>query len=520
MDDPKRPVSVGAGVAVALFAVVLVLAAPASSSTRGAAGPNAAAAAGGTLTMARATDVFNFDPQNAPDQESISTVLEIYDRLVQFAPHGAQIRPDLATSWTFSKDQRTVTFALRKGVRFSDGTPLKASDVAYSVTRALNPKSIYAVLWGNAIKSVEPVDDLHVRIDLSRPFAPLLSTLATAQGSIVSAAAWKKLGKKAAQHPVGTGPFILESWTKGSQIVLVPNKNYWGPKPHLDKVILKVVSDDSARVLQLRSGAVDVIDTVPPGQVASVRSAGSKVQIVFGQSNLLIPMNVGVKPLGEPNVRQALSYALDRQAVAKAAYFGLAKPALSPLPSGTLFYRPSYAVPYDLTKAKAFLAKSSVPKGFSFTLTVPAGNSAFSGLAQIWADSLKKIGVTAKIVQLEGTTAFDRWLSKKYEVFLQPWANDTPDAMEFAELAFAGQDAFFTGYKNPDAKRLAAAGEATLNPGARQKVYSQIQQIMARDVPQIYALALPIIWASSSKVSGFSPNAQGAYGFASVSKNP
>ena len=121
-------------------------------------------------------------------------------------------------------------------------------------------------------------------------------------------------------------------------------------------------------------------------------------------------------------------------------------------------------------------------------------------------------------VQLEGTTAFDRWLSKKYEVLLQPWANDTPDAMEYTELGFAGQDAFFTGYKNPDAKRLAAAGEATLDPAQRQKVYSQVQQIVARDVPQIYALALPILWASSSKVQGFSPNAQGAYGFASVSK--
>jgi peptide/nickel transport system substrate-binding protein len=513
MDDPKRPVLAGAA-ALCVLAGLLVLTAPAASSTRA-----GAAVQGGTLTMARATDVFNFDPQNAPDQESVSTVLEIYDRVTRFAPNG-QIRPGLATAWKFSKDQRTVTFTLKKGVRFSDGSSLKASDVAFSIRRALNPKSIYAVLWGGAIKSVTPIDALHVRVKLSRPFAPLLSTLATSQGSIVSEAAWKKLGKQAPQHPVGTGPWMLESWTKGSKIVLARNPYYWGRRPYLDKVILTVVGDDNARVLQLRSGAVDVIDTVPPSQVKPIRSSGNRVEIVFGQSNLLIPMNFGVKPFDDVNVRQALNYALDRKAVAKAAYFGLAKPALSPLPSGTTFYQPRYGVPYSLTKAKAFLAKSSVPDGFSFTLTVPAGNSAFSGVAQIWAQSLKSIGVTAKIVQLEGTTAFDRWLSKKYEVYLQPWANDTPDAMEYAQLGFAGQDGFFTGYTNPDAKRMAAAGESTRDPVKRQKAYTEIQKVVARDVPQIYAVALPIIWASTSKVHGFAPNAQGAYGFASVWKNP
>src|SRR5437762_9218895 len=156
--------------------------------------------------MARASDVFNFDPSNAPDQESVSTVLEIYDRVVQFGPEG-QILPDLAKSWTFSRSHKTVTFNLRPGVRFSDGSALTAADVAYSITRALNPKSIYAVLWGGAVKDAVATGDLQVRVDLRRPFAPLLSTLATAQGSVVSKAAWTRLGKRAAQKPVGTGPW-------------------------------------------------------------------------------------------------------------------------------------------------------------------------------------------------------------------------------------------------------------------------------------------------------------------------
>lgn len=461
--------------------------------------------------MARASDIFNFDPSNAPDQESISTVLEMYDRVTQFGPEG-QILPDLATSWTFSNGHKTVLFTLRKGVKFSDGSPLTAADVAYSITRALNPKSIYAVLWGGAVKSATPVGQYQVRVELRRPFAPLLSTLATAQGSVVSKNTWTRLGKAAAVHPVGSGPYMLQSWTKGSKLVLVRNPNYWGPRPYLDKIIFNVVGDDNARVLQLRSGAVDAIDTVPPNQVQSLRSAGDNVEVVYGQSTLLIPMNEGVKPFQDKNVRLALSYSLDRAAVAKVAYFGLAKPALSPLPSGSLFYQGKWGVPYDLTKAKAYLAKSSVPNGFTFTLTVPAGNAAFSALAQIWANSLKKIGITMNIAQIEATTAFDHWLQKKYQVLLQPWANDTPDAMEFAELGIAGQDGFFTGYKNPQAVKIAAAGEQSLSASGRQKAYTQIQAIAAWDVPQIYAVSLPLIWASGPKVHGFAPNPQGAYG--------
>jgi peptide/nickel transport system substrate-binding protein len=496
-------------VVAGLAAIVVIVLVPAEV--------RASSHAGATLVMARAADVFNFDPSNAPDQESISTVLEIYDRVTTFGSKG-QILPGLATSWKFSKDHKSVVFNLRRGVRFSDGSPLTAADVAFSITRALNPKSIYAVLWGGAVRAVTPIGESQVRVDLRRPFAPLLSTLATAQGSVVSKRVWTRLGKQAALHPVGTGPFMLQSWQKGNQLTLVPNPYYWGKKPTLAKVVFKVVGDDNARILQLRSGTVDAIDTVPPNQVQSLRAAGDHVDVVYGQSTLLIPMNEGAKPFQDRNVRLALSSALDRAAVAKVSYFGLAKPALSPLPSGSLFYQGKYGVPYSLAKAKAYLAKSSVPNGFTFTLTVPAGNAAFSSLAQIWATSLKQIGVTAKIAQIEATTAFDRWLRKKYDVLLQPWANDTPDAMEYAELGIAGQDGFFTGYRNPRAKQITAAGESALTPAARAKAYAQIQQIAAQDVPQIYAVSLPIIWASGPNVHGFSPNAQGAYRFNLASK--
>lgn len=504
--------------AIVGLAFVLVLASATAVVAMAARTKTNASATGGTFAMARASDVYSFDPANSPDQESVSTVLSLFDRLVRFAPHGTKILPDLATSWRFSNHNRSVVFQLRPGVRFSDGTPLTPQDVAFSIMRATQSQ-IYGVIWGNAIKDVAPVGSSAVRIELKRPFAPLLSTLATFAGSIYSEANWKKWGNKAApDHPLGTAAFMLSSWIKGSQIVLAPNPHYWGPKPALDKIVFNVVGSDSARVLQLRSGAVDAIETVPPNEAKTISSSGDKVEVVSGQSTLLIPMNEEVKPFQDRNVRLALAYAMDRAAIAKNVYFGLAAVAKSVLPSGTLYYKPNWPTPFNLNKAKAFLAKSSVPRGFTFELTVPAGNLALASVAQIWAASLQKIGITAKIQQLEAQTAFSDWLGQKYQVYTQPWANDTPDAMEFARLGFAGQKAFFTGYTRPGAVALAAAGEATLNPAKRQAVYSRIQQIVAQDQPQIYVVDLPIIWASSSKVEGFYPNAQGDYLLGRVSK--
>jgi peptide/nickel transport system substrate-binding protein len=505
-----------------LAAGLTVLLTPAIGAvTRSQAGSAAAPVAGGTLVMARPADVFSFDPANAPDPPSVSVVLTIYDRLVQFPRHGSQILPDLATSWKYSNNRRTVTFTLRNGVRFSDGSPLTADDVVFSIQRAVNPKGNYAVLWGGAVKRITKVDNLHVRIDLTHPYSPLLPSLGTFQASIVSERNWKKWGEKLApQHPLGTGPFMLQRWDKGIQIVLLRNPNYWGRKQYLDKIVFKVVGDDNARVLQLESGAVDAIEMVPPSQAKSIEASGRHLVSVRGNSVFLIPLNEHVKPFQDRNVRLALSYALDSAAISKAAYFGLAPPARSAFPSGTLFYKPNYPLHYNLAKAKALLAKSSVPNGFSFTLLVPSGNAAYSTVAQIWSSSLKAIGVTAKIQNIEATTGFARWFSEKYQAYFQPWTNDTPDASEFTGLVFAGQDGFKTGYHSPIAAKLAAEGVSAFNPAQRQRVYSQVQRILARDVPSIYALDLPLVWATSAKVHGYFPNgAIGDYLFNNVWKS-
>ena len=474
-----------------------------------------------TLTMARNADMLTWDPFPTGDDPSIFTQMVVYDRLVKLAPSNKDVQPELATSWKMSPDGLTATFAMRQGVKFSDGSPLTADDVVLSLTRAIDQKSEWGFLF-SPVKSVGKVDENTIAMHMSEPFAPLLAALSTFAASIYSKAQFEKYGQEMAQHPLGTGAFTLESWQKGSQITLVKNQNYWQPgKPKIDRIIMRVVGDDNTRVLQLQSGQVDLIDFVPPNQVQQIRGAGQKVYAVNGTAVLRYTLNETIKPLDEVNVRAALAHAVDREAVAKNVYFGLATVAKSLLPATTLYYDPNAdPMTYDLAKAKAFLAKSSVPNGFTLTVQLPSGNQTLLDAATIWGNGLKEIGVTLKIQQVEATTLIQIRNAEHYTVYNAAWTNDTPDPDELMGVAmdFKSQHAAHTFYNNPEAQQLVAQARRELDPIKRQALYTQLQRIESRDAPQIYVVDVPRLYASSPNIVGFEPNSQGKYGFENVSK--
>jgi peptide/nickel transport system substrate-binding protein len=482
--------------------------------------PSAGAAAV-TLTMARNADMLTWDPYSTGDDPSIFTQMIAYDRLVKLAASNKDVEPELATSWTMSPDGLTATFTLRQGVKFSDGTPLTADDVVNSLARSIDQKSDWGFLF-SPVKSVNKVDDKTIAMHMSEPFAPLLAALSTFAASIYSKAQWEKYGKDMAQRPLGSGAFTLESWQKGSTITLVRNQNYWQPgKPKIDRIIMRVVGDDNTRVLQLQSGQVDLIDFVPPNQVQQVRGAGLKVYAVNGTAVLRYTLNETIKPLDEVNVRAALGHAIDRAAVAKNVYFGLATVARSLLPETTLYYDPNAGpMTYDIAKAKGFLAKSSVPNGFTLTVQLPAGNQTYLDTATIWGNGLKQIGVTLKIDRMETTTLIQMRNAEHYTVYNAAWTNDTPDPDELLGVAMdiKSQHAAHTFYNNPEAQRLVAQARRELDPKKRQALYTQLQRIESRDAPQIYVVDVPRLYASSPNLVGFAPNSQGKYAFENVSK--
>jgi peptide/nickel transport system substrate-binding protein len=489
-----------------------------SSTSSGAAGKPVY---GGTLTIARTADIFTFDPYNTQDDRSIFTEMEVYDRLVKLGSDGKTIEPELATAWKIASDGLSATFDLRPNVQFSDGTPLTADDVVYSLTRAADQKGSWGFLLSPVTK-VTKVSASQVKLTLSKPFAPLLPALSTFAASIYSKANAVKWGSQMGQHPLGTGAFGLQKWDKGTQLVLDKNVHYWqAGKPYLNQVVFKVVADDNSRILQLQSGGADLLDSVPPGQVASLKQKNLPVTQVNGSAVVSVILNEAKKPLNDPNVRLALSWALDRNSIAQSVYSGLATPAKSLLPSSTLYYDGNQQpAGYDLAKAKQYLQKSSVPSGFTFPVTVPSGDASDLATAQIWQAALKQIGVTLNINQLEATTAQDEYNTEKYTARISPWTNDTPDPDELMGVAldYQPQNGLHTGFHNEQARTLVIQGRAETDAAKRAAIYGQLQLIANQQQPFLPIVEVPRLFAATAQVGGFAPNSQGKYGLVNVWK--
>ena len=500
-----------------LFVVVaMVLAACSSSGSPSAssAPPAGTPVHGGTLVFARHADIFTFDPYNTQDDESIFTEMQIYDRLVALSPDGKSVVPELATSWSVAPNGLTADFHLRPGVKFSDGTPLTVSDVVFSLTRAINQQGSWGFLF-SPVKRVVALNSSTVQFQMSTAFAPLLAALATFAASIYSESNFKKWGSKEGNHPLGTGPFALQSWAPGTSVVLVRNKYYWQPgKPYLNKVEFTNVSNDNSRVLQLESGTADIIDNTAPNQIAQVKARGDQTESVLGSAVGWVTLNEHIPPLNQANVRLALAYALDRATIAKTVYFGLAEPALSVIPNGTFYYNPNTdPITFNMAKAKALLAKTTVPHGFTLNVMIASGDTASLDQTEIWAADLAKIGIKLNVTSLEQTTAQQRYNTAQYTAWVSEWTNDTPDPDEMmgVGLVYLPQDALHTYFNDPQIAALVTQARQELNTTQRAALYTQIQTLYNTQDPYIYTVDIPRLYASAPTVHGFMPNSQGDY---------
>ncbi|MDB5541991.1 MAG: Extracellular solute-binding protein family 5 [Devosia sp.] len=477
----------------------------------------------GTLVVARPADIFTFDPYNTQDDRSIFTELQVYERLVKLSADGKGVEPELATEWTVADDGLSATFTLRDGVKFWNGNPLTAKDVAFSLTRAIDQSGSWGFLF-SPVKSVEAVDDKTVKLTMSEPFAPLLPALSTFAASIYEEANFTAAGELAGEKPMGTGAYMLESWSKGQEVVLAANPNYWqAGKPTIGKIVFRVVGDDNARTLQLASGDAQVVTDVPPTQVDQIAATGGKAVSVSGTAVGFVTINQKIKPFDEAPVRCALAWALDRESIAQSVYFGKAVAAKSILPSTTFFYdAATNPIGFDLAKAKELLASSSVPTGFSFTATVPSGDMTRLSIAQVWAASLAEIGITMNIEQVEATTAQEMYNTEQYTMRISGWTNDTPDPDELMGVAldYQPQNGLHSSYRSDEARDLVLKGRAEPDAAKRQAIYSELQGIVNRDCPFIYVVEEDRIFGTSAKVTGFQPNSQGKYSFEDVTLAP
>ncbi len=471
---------------------------------------------GGTMRFARAEDSNNLDPVTNDGNVNIWIFMNVYDQLIRVAPDGAILEPGLAEKWEISEDGKTYTFHLRQGVKFSDGTPLKASDVLFSFVRAANDPAetwtfTLTALQRDAKKQVQGIttpDDQTVVIELAQPWAPFLSDVAMFNMSIISEAFAKGKEDRLTQECMGTGPFVMAEWRKGEALRLTKNPNYWEEGlPFLDEIQVSVVPDDNNRILQLQGGEIDGMYDVPPSQVPTLKQDANLKVIEFPSTySIYVTWNHRKAPFDDVNARLALEYATDKKTLIDVVLFGAGIEATTFMPKGALYFNDTLSgFPYSVDKAKEYLAKSKTPQGFKLELQTNAGSAEDDQLAAVLKDMWSKIGVDLEISPLERSVALDNYRNNAFQAQTNGWTNDIVDPDELVAYAVLPEssEAFHTGWSNPEAIDLAKKGPLELDPVKRKEIYFRIQELFNEDAAMLLLYQKPYVDVTTTKIHNF-----------------
>jgi peptide/nickel transport system substrate-binding protein len=343
-------------------------------------------------------------------------------------------------------------------------------------------------------------------ITLSKPYAPFLDGLAK-----IDIVAPNKLGE-VDKTPVGTGPFKFVSWTPNSQIVLTRNNDYFGAKPAYKTLILKPITDTTTALTDLAAGNVDIVATLPPTSVAQVtKSVAHVVHPQTSNSLELVEFNSSNPATSNPLVRRALSYALDKNAVNKIAYNGLATPTWSPVPPTSFAYKAETGYNYNLTKAKQLLAQAKDPHP-TLTFIIPSGYPDGVQLGRVWQSSLAQIGVKLNVDVMPLSAWLTKWLAVDYEISWNTFPETSDPGSFYTVIMSAHQHDF----KDAAFYSEMAAGVSTTVQSQRKAIYGELQDQLVNEDPVMIVMREPELSVASNKVSGYVMNSLGFGLFAGV----
>jgi peptide/nickel transport system substrate-binding protein len=502
-------------IAIAATAALALAACSSGSTSTGAS--SSKPTAGGTITFGRVASVTSFDLNNQITANNAFAIDKVFESLVSFDSSG-KIIPWLASKWDISSNGLTYTFDLRKGVEFSDGTPLTPADVVFSLDRHLKvggPLPLDA-----PVSSIAAVGTSEVKITLKSAYTPLLAELSGFQNGIFPANFEGKTATAFFKDPIGTGPFVVSKWDPTGDLTFVKNKHYWQPgKPYINKLVYKLIPNDTQLTQQLQSGEINAIDEVTDASVSTLKADSSVSVDTAGSWDIeQVFFNTQNQYFSDPNVRRAIAMALDRKGITKATTFGTATVANSLIPPTIADSANSsgYALNYDVAAAKASLAKSKYPNGFTTTLMIPSGDSLRAQEAQIIQESLAKIGITVKIESIDLATFRANFFAYKFDFMIDSGQSDYPDPDELVTFQAdpAGfSKSYWTHYTNPTVTKLLPEGRSTPDGSARKAIYLQIQKILATDVPYIPLFYPSTIKATSSTVHGLTVLPNGSVRF-------
>jgi peptide/nickel transport system substrate-binding protein len=408
---------------------------------------------GGSISMSLADDdVTTFDPIIPFDNMAIWTMLLIYDQLIRVGPDGLSLEPGLAETREASEDGLTYTFTLRD-TTFHDGMPCTAQDVAFCLNRATFDEASQWAFIFSAVKSFEATDEQTVVATLKQVWVPFEADLALFGGSIYPRAAFEAQGDALWEAPIGTGPYMFESWERGAQIVLTKNPTYWDEgKPYLDQLTFKVLTDSNARMLQFQGGELNIVTDVPFNQLEPLRQNPDYTVIQDAVARIdTIGLNISRPPLDDKTLRQAINYAIDKDAIIENVLFGAGEPATSFLPKMPFHDPNSPGYPFDLERARQLVAESNSPDGFAFELLATVGDAVGSQVCQLVAAQLAEIGGQITVTQLEPGLRTERvTVNLDYDAAKGYYTTDIIDPDElatFVVLSDGGTSALWTTHK-------------------------------------------------------------------------
>lgn len=459
---------------------------------------------GGTLRVRVGADYTTLDPAHNTLPTERAVLHQVLNNLLGVDPQ-LHVVPELVESWKW-ENTTTLALALRKGVKFHDGTDFDAAAVKFNLERLLDPETksrLRAEL--SEVKSVEVVDAHTARLHLKYPSVGLLATLAQAPGMILSPTAVKKLGKDIARSPVGTGPFRFVEWVRDDRTTVERFDGYWERGlPYLDRVVFRPVPDTSVAVLGLKTGTVDLIDGVEPKDVAGLRARRDLVYMESpGLNYYMIRLNLGQPPLDNRLVRLALAHTIDREAIAKGLFFGSVPVAQGPItPASWAYSKDLKGISRDVARAKALLAEAGKPGGVKFemqTLTFPIVRQ----MAEVIKAQAAEAGIDITLAPGETGKLMQNSLTGNYQAMLS-WrtGREDPDGSTFRDFHTEGTFNRMK-YSNPKMDELLVKARSTFVIPERKALYLQIQKLVLEDSPMIFIVVMPTGQASSARVKGF-----------------
>ncbi|MGY4797434.1 ABC transporter substrate-binding protein [Lysinibacillus fusiformis] len=471
------------------------------------------------LVYGRGGDSVALDPAVVTDGESFTVTANIYETLVNFGERDVTIQPGLAKSWEASEDGLTYTFQLEEGVKFHDGTDFNAEAVVKNIERWKSGadkhpyfSSQFVVGDKQVIESVTAEGDYTVVFKLSQPQAPFLKNLAMSPFAIASPTAFEADEEGLSANPVGTGPFKFVSWVRNDSITIEKNPDYYiDGYPKLDKVIYRSIPENSARLNDLLAGNIDVADGLSPSDKATIEGDANLQLIERPSMNVgYLGLTVTRPPFDNVKVRQAVNYAIDKQALVDAFYEGLAEPAKNPMPPVISGYNDDVTgYTYDPEKAKALLAEAGydgkeielwampVPRPY-----MPDGQK----VAEAIQKNLEDVGIKSKIVSFEWATYLEKAQNGEADAFLLGWTGDNGDADNFLYTLLDADNIGsnnYTFYDNPKLHEIFVKAQTEIDEDKRNELYKQAQVIISEDAPWVpLAHSTPIL-AANVKVTNY-----------------